>query len=91
MVEFLFGAAALIVLVVVIGLVRVIRGPGDVDRVMAVQLVGTGGIAALLLSAIATGVPALIDLALMMALLSGFASIAFVKAGKRDASGREDA
>lgn len=83
MAEFLFGTAAVIVLTVVIGLVRVIRGPGDVDRIMAVQLVGTGGNAALLLSSVATGVPALIDLALMMALLSAFASIAFVKAGKR--------
>ncbi len=30
-------------------LVRVVRGPGYADRMMAAQLLGTGGIAALLL------------------------------------------
>jgi len=84
--EFLFATAALIVLTVVVGLVRVVRGPGDVDRIMAVQLVGTGGNAALLLSGIATGVEALVDVAVMLALLSAFASIAFVKAGKGEST-----
>ncbi len=55
--ELLLAAAGLIVLTVAIGLARVLRGPDDVDRLMAVQLLGTGGIAALLLTAYATRVP----------------------------------
>ena len=48
---------------------------------MAVQLIGTGGIAALLLLGMVTGVPAAVDVALTVALLAAFASIAFVKKG----------
>jgi multicomponent Na+:H+ antiporter subunit F len=48
---------------------------------MAAQLIGTGGIAALLLLGTVTGVPATVDVALTLALLATFASIAFVKKG----------
>jgi multisubunit Na+/H+ antiporter MnhF subunit len=47
--EFLLGAATFILAMVALGLVRVLRGPGDADRMMAAQLLGTGGIAAVLL------------------------------------------
>jgi multicomponent Na+:H+ antiporter subunit F len=47
---------------------------------MAAQLLGTGGIAALLLAASATGVAGVENVALGLALLSSFASIAFVTA-----------
>lgn len=43
-------AAAGVLATVVLGLVRVVRGPAATDRLMAAQLLGTGGIAALLLS-----------------------------------------
>ena len=46
--------------------------------IMAVQLLGTGGIAALLLIAYATDVPGVEDVALGLALLAAFAAIAFV-------------
>jgi multicomponent Na+:H+ antiporter subunit F len=70
--------AALVVLVIVaLGLVRVLLGPAEVDRMMSAQLVGTGGIAVLLLLAVATDTPSLLDVALSIALLSGFASISF--------------
>ena len=55
MAEFLFGAAAFILAMVALGLVRVLRGPADADRMMAAQLLGTGGIAAVLLLGAATG------------------------------------
>jgi multicomponent Na+:H+ antiporter subunit F len=76
--ELLLAAAGLIVLTVAIGLARVLRGPDDVERLMAVQLLGTGGIAALLLIAYATSVPGVDDVALGLALLAAFATIAFV-------------
>ena len=79
MVEFLLSAAAFVVLMVALGLLRVARGPGRAERMMAAQLMGTGAIGALLLFAAATGEGAVVDVALTLALLSAFASIAFVK------------
>ena len=45
---------------------------------MSAQLLGTGGIAALLLLGAGTGVPAAVDAALTLALLAAFAAVAFV-------------
>jgi multicomponent Na+:H+ antiporter subunit F len=81
MTEFLIVALGFILAMLALGLVRVLHGPGDADRMMATQLVGTGGIAALLLLGAVIGVPAAIDVALTLALLATFASIAFVKKG----------
>jgi len=80
MVEFLFGAAAFIAATVALGLVRILRGPADADRMMAAQLLGTGGIAAVLLLGAAFGEAAAVDVALTLALLAAFAAFAFVKA-----------
>ena len=68
--ELLLAAASLILLAVAVGLARVLRGPSDVERLMALQLLGTGGIAALLLIAYATSVPGVDDVALGFALLA---------------------
>ena len=81
MTEFLVAALGFILAMLGLSLVPVLRGPRDADRMMAAQLVGTGGIAALLLLGAATAVPATIDVALTLALLATFASIAFVKKG----------
>ena len=75
--ELLLAAAGLILFTVAIGLARVLRG-SEVERLMAVQLLGTGGIAALLLIANATSAPGVEDVALGLALLAAFATIAFV-------------
>jgi len=80
MAEFLLGAAAFILSMVALGLIRVLRGPADADRIMAAQLLGTGGIAVVLLMGAATGEAAAVDVALTLALLAAFASFAFVKA-----------
>jgi len=77
--EFLLGAAGLVLAMVALGLVRVLRGPGDADRMMAGQLLGSGGIAALLLGGAAIGDGSVVDVSLTLALLAAFASIAFVK------------
>ena len=86
MTEFLLGAALLVLVTVLAGLVRVLRGPADADRIMAAQLLGTGGIAALLLAGVAMAMPALFDLALILAVLAAFASVAMA----RTAPGAED-
>jgi multicomponent Na+:H+ antiporter subunit F len=90
MAEFLLWAAAFLVLMVALGLVRVARGPGRAERMMAAQLLGTGGIGALLLYAVATGDGAVVDVALTLALLSAFAAIAFVKSGEVDKASDEE-
>ena len=77
--EFLVATAGFVMVTVVIGLARILYGPGDADRIMAAQLLGTGGIASLLLVSVARGVPAAVDVALTLAMLAAFASIAFVK------------
>jgi len=81
MTEFLTGILGFILTMLALGLVRVLRGPNDADRMMAVQLIGTGGIAALLLLGAVTGATAAVDVALTIALLATFASIAMVKKG----------
>lgn len=82
MADLLIAAALFVLGTVVLGLVRILRGPGDAERMMAAQLLGTGGIAVLLLVGAATGESAVADVALTFALLATFASIAFVKGGE---------
>jgi multicomponent Na+:H+ antiporter subunit F len=89
MTEALLAAAALVLGTALVGLLRVLRGPGLSDRIMAAQLIGTGSIGALLLAGVATGTTALLDLALTLALLAAFAIIAMVRTAPprgRDAS-----
>jgi multicomponent Na+:H+ antiporter subunit F len=79
--EFLLATAGVILLTVAVGLVRILGGPGDADRMMAAQLIGTGGIGSLLLISAATGAHGVEDVALGLALLATFASAAFVNSG----------
>ncbi len=79
MADFLLAAAGFVMATVALALVRILRGPAAAERIMAAQLLGTGGIAALLLLAEATGVPAAVDVALVLALLAAFVSVAFVR------------
>jgi multicomponent Na+:H+ antiporter subunit F len=81
MTEFLTAALGFILAMLALGLIRILRGPRDADRMMAAQLVGTGGIASLLLLGAVAKVSATIDVALTLALLATFASLAFVKKG----------
>jgi multicomponent Na+:H+ antiporter subunit F len=78
--EFFFGAAGLVLVLVAIGLLRILRGPQNVDRMMAAQLPGSGGIAVLLLAA-GGGLPGAADVALTLALLASFVTVAFVECG----------
>jgi len=79
-----------VLVMVAVGLVRILRGPNDADRMMAAQLLGTGGIAVLLLLGVATGVGAVFDVALILALLAAFATVAFVKASSSAADTEHD-
>jgi multicomponent Na+:H+ antiporter subunit F len=83
MADVLIAVTGLVLLMVAVGLLSVLRGPTRADRMMAAQLFGTGGIAALLLVGTATGVDAVVDVALTLAVLAAFASAAFVKADRQ--------
>ena len=76
--DFFFVAASLVLALVAIGLVRILRGPENVDRMMAGQLLGSGSIAVLLLAA-GGGLPGAADVALTLALLASFVAVAFVQ------------
>jgi multicomponent Na+:H+ antiporter subunit F len=77
--DFLSGVALFVLAMVALGLFRIFHGPAEADRLMAGQLVGSGGVAVLLLMAVATRTPSIVDVALILALLATFASIAFFR------------
>lgn len=80
--------AAFLLLTIIAGLFRVIRGPTSADRMLAAQLFGTTGVAILLLLAQAWEAPALQDVALVFALLAAVVGVAFVRRGwLRDEAG----
>jgi multicomponent Na+:H+ antiporter subunit F len=90
MAGFLFGAASFVLAMAALGLLCILRRPAEADRMMAAQLVGSGGVATLLLTAIATGISAIVDVALVLALLAAFASIAFVHSASQTSSKAAD-
>jgi multicomponent Na+:H+ antiporter subunit F len=61
------------------GLVRAMVGPSLQDRMLSVQLLGTGGVALLLLLSSLLAIPALIDVALVLALLAAVAAAALTR------------
>ncbi|MGP9811978.1 monovalent cation/H+ antiporter complex subunit F [Rhodopseudomonas sp. NSM] len=87
MTDLLFMTAAALLLTVAASLVRVLRGPTRPDRMMGAQLAATAGVGILLLLSVATGSPAILDVALVLALLAAFAAVAFVKAASPDGVG----
>ena len=85
--ETLHAFAALLLLAVAASLLRVLRGPGRADRMMGAQLSGTSGVGILMLLSQASGQPAVLDVALLLALLAAIAAVAFVKAASADGAG----
>jgi multicomponent Na+:H+ antiporter subunit F len=60
-----------------LGLIRILKGPSTTDRMMAAQLIGTAGVGMLLLLSFLFSQPALTDVALILALLAAVAVAAF--------------
>ncbi len=72
-----FMAAAVCVLAFIgIGLFALWRRRGAADQMMSVQLLGTGSVAVLLLLSAALAAPAILDVAIALALLAAFATAA---------------
>ena len=89
MTDFLFGAAGFVATMIAIGLFRLLYGPADADRMMAAQLLGTGGGAVLLLLATANQAPPVVDVALLLALLAAFASVGFIRSAHESSAQQE--
>ena len=71
----------LVVLLVslLLGLGRALRGPSLEDRLAAILLLGTGGVAVLFLLALLLSLPALFDVALLLALLAAVVAAAMTR------------
>ena len=84
-----FAFAVLLLLTLLAGLARVLKGPTRGDRMLAAQLFGTTGVAILLLLAQALATPALRDIALAFVLLSTVNAAVFVQARRMPPAGPE--
>lgn len=85
---FHLALALFLLLNVMAGLLRIVRGPAPVDRMMAAQLFGTTGVAVLLVLAEGLTAPDLRNVALVFALLAVLAALAFVRASGMEGRGK---
>ena len=94
MAEILVGVALFIVAVTALGMFVVLRAEVAIERMMAAQLLGTGGAAAALLLGAAHGSEAMSDVALLLMLFAAFSCAAFTLGQPRPCTGdpgrRED-
>lgn len=74
-----FVLALFLLLNLIAGMWRVLRGPTAADRMLSAQLFGTTSVATMLLLAQATSQAALRDVALVFALLAAVTAVAFVR------------
>jgi multicomponent Na+:H+ antiporter subunit F len=75
----LLPAMLLLLLTLAVGLVRALRGPSLQDRMLSILLIGSGGVALLLLMSGYLNMPALIDVSLVLALLAVLAAAALTR------------
>lgn len=80
MVNVYFAVAFFLLITLVGGLQRILRGPTPADRMLAAQLFGSTGVAILLLLGEAAGAAGVQDVALVFALLSVINVVVFVRA-----------
>jgi multicomponent Na+:H+ antiporter subunit F len=73
------AVSAFLLLTVLVGLVRVARGPTLADRFLVAQLFGTTGVAVLLILAADPGMSALRNVALVFAILAPVTVVALVR------------
>ncbi|MGV1099306.1 monovalent cation/H+ antiporter complex subunit F [Thiovibrio sp. JS02] len=82
MTECILAAVLVLLATFVLGLLRVLRGPSRADCMLGAQLLGSAGVAVLLLLARALGRESLLDVALLLAFLAAITSSAFVALGR---------
>ncbi len=74
----------------VVALIAAVRGPTPADRMLMALLIGTTGTGILVLLAQAMHLPALVDVALVLALLAAIGGIAFAKRAWQGEEGGHD-
>jgi multicomponent Na+:H+ antiporter subunit F len=79
MTEFYLVVAIVLLISLIAGVYQVSRGPSPGDRMLVIQLLGTGAVAVLILVGQATGNAAHVDAALVLALLAAVTMVAFVR------------
>jgi multicomponent Na+:H+ antiporter subunit F len=75
----LLSALIILLLSLFIGLARAWLGPSTEDRFSAVLLIGSGGVAILMILAIVLQISALYDVALVLALLAVVGTVALIQ------------
>jgi multicomponent Na+:H+ antiporter subunit F len=83
--DFLLVAAILLLLTLLAGLFRALRGPSLEDRLTSILLLGTGGVALLFILSVVLPASALIDVALVLALLAAVVAAAMTRREVDDA------
>lgn len=83
MTEFYSAVAVFLLFNLLLGLIRVKRGPTPADRMLAAMLFGTTTVAVLLLLSVVVDLPALVDVALLFVLLAAIIVVAFTRLPKR--------
>jgi multicomponent Na+:H+ antiporter subunit F len=71
--------AAVLLLTLIVGLVRIVLGPMPADRILAAQLFGTTGVTVILLLGHGLNEPGFYSVALIFALLATVAVVACVR------------
>lgn len=80
--------ALLLLLTVLAGLWRIVKGPTAADRMIAAQLFGTTGVALAMILSKGLAMPALRDVALVLALLAALTLVGFLRRYWRREDGR---
>jgi multicomponent Na+:H+ antiporter subunit F len=79
MTDWYFGLTVFLLVNLIAGLFRILRGPTPADGMLAAQLFGTTGVAVLLLLSQGMTRPSLRDVALVFSLLAAVATVAFIQ------------
>ncbi|MFT6897573.1 MAG: multicomponent Na+:H+ antiporter subunit F [Paraglaciecola sp.] len=79
MTTYLLALASLLLVCLLVGMVRVLRGPTVEDRMLTAQLFGTVGVAILVLLSFVSQSFSLLNVALILALLAPLSLLAFVQ------------
>ena len=77
-----------LVISMLIGLLRIVKGPEEADRMLAVQLFSTTGIAMLLVIGELTGRTGILNIALCFALLAPITLTAFIRMVSKPMAGK---
>ena len=89
MTDIYYFAAIVLAICLGLGLIRVFKGPSIEDRMMSTQLMGTTGVAILLLFGVLLEMPSSIDVALVLALLAAVSVAAFTRRERQSESQRD--